>query len=243
MTHKSGNTQSDPNHQSLLKPQTAPRLPLTEEVLILRRLRAGEEGDFWVQDYGPVYIPNGWEFLPRGDAFVTRQVKKGPHWILMGQYNSRRRYTPVKGVYAPRTSIEAAKQAAIATEVKREQQRQKSQLRREKVEDDYQNRFEQACLQFLHFDPTHAQLAKEIAVGATAWACEKYSGRVGRTSLVDLSDKADLAVRAYLRHNYTDYEENVPNYRGELGVDEYLQARTKAQLDVDRFLEKHRSGK
>jgi hypothetical protein len=243
MTKNNIKHKGESNQQNGLKPQSPSCLRPTEKVLILRQLRGGEEGDFWTPDYGPVYIPDGWEFLPRGDAFVTRQVKKGPHWILICQYNSRHRFTRVKGVYAPRASIEAAKKAAIGTEVKREQQRQKSQLRREKVEEDYQNRFEQACFQFLNFDPSHADLAKKIAVGATAWACEKYSGRVGRTSLVDLADKAELAVRAYLRHNYTDYEENIPNYRGELGVDEYLQARAKAHLDVDRFMEKHRSGK
>ncbi|KAI1455439.1 hypothetical protein F4805DRAFT_476777 [Annulohypoxylon moriforme] len=38
-------------------------------------------------------------------------------------------------------------------------------------------------------------------------AMQKHSGRVGRTGTLDLAEKASLAVRAYIRHNYTDYDD------------------------------------
>ena len=36
----------------------------------------------WNPEHGSVELPAGWEFLPSGDTFVTRQVKSaGTYWI------------------------------------------------------------------------------------------------------------------------------------------------------------------
>ena len=43
-------------------------------------------------------------------------------------------------------------------------------------------------MRFLDFAPMHQELAKEIAQQAIQVACGKYSGRVGRTSLIPLAD-------------------------------------------------------
>ena len=41
-----------------------------------------ESENWWCSQYGNIEIPEGWESLPPGDAFVTRQVKlMGPHWV------------------------------------------------------------------------------------------------------------------------------------------------------------------
>lgn len=212
-----------------------------KQILVIYRSRPEEEGDFWTPQYGNVCIPDGWEFLPRGNAFVTRQVKKGPHWVLKGRYNRRGGYTPVKGIYAPSSAIEAARAAAAATEARREKIRQKSRIRREKADEKYHQEFEKACLQFLDFTPIHSDLAQEIAGGTTAWACEKHSGRVGRTDQISLMDKVTLAVRAYIRHRYTDYESSLPDFSDYFADEAYREVKADAHYDVDRFLEEHRA--
>jgi hypothetical protein len=184
--------------------------PSAVKGLPVYRPRPGEEGDLWTRDFGIIRIPEGWEFLPRGDAFVTRRVKKGPHWVLGGRYNKKGGYTPVKGVFAPAAAIEETQAAAEATKAKREQARPKAARQREQAETQYRHEFEEACVRFLNFAPDHRELAQTIASETAATACQKYSGRVGRTSHLDLDEKAALAVRAYIRHNHTDYDSNLP---------------------------------
>lgn len=232
---------SAPNQADSLSPRTRPSPDeLATQTLIVRHSRTGGEGLYWTSEYGDIQVPQGWEYLPRGDTFITRQVKKGPHWVLHGHYNSEG-YTPVLGVFAPAAAIEAARAAALATKTNREQARPRARARREKAEEAYHKEFEEACLLFLDFASVHQELAREIAHGATEVACEKYSGRVGRTALVPLADKVCLAVRAYIRHNHTNYESNLPGSRSIFDEDDYLDARRAAHADVSRFLEEHRA--
>ena len=211
-----------------------------KQILIVYHSRPGEEASFWTSEYGSVCIPDGWEFLPPGNAYITRQVKKGHHWVLKGNYNRRGGYTPVLGVYAPSSAIKAAQAAATATETRRKKARQKSQARREKADLKYHQEFEKACLRFLGFTPAYSNLAQEIANETTAWACQKHSGRVGRTNQKDLMDKVTLAVRAHIRHRYTDYESNLPSFSDYYTDEAYREARIDAHYDADRFLKKHR---
>ena len=223
--------------QSVSDPSAVKGLPVY-------RPRPGEEGDLWTKDFGIIRIPQGWEFLPRGDAFVTRRVKKGPHWVLWGQYNKKGGYAPVKGVFAPAAAIEEAQATAGATKTKREQSRPKAARQRERAETQYRRAFEEACVRFLNFAPNHRELAQAIASKTAATACQKYSGRVGRTSLLDLDEKAALAVRAYVRHNHTDYDSNLPPFDdrwSSLADDAYREARAMAHAEVDRFLKEHRT--
>lgn len=100
----------------------------------------------------------------------------------------------------------------------------------------------EACLHFLNFSPAHLDLAQQIAANTTAWACQKLSGRVGRTSRLSLEEKAALAVRAYIRHRYTDYESNLPIPDDYFADEAYWEVRAFAHEEVDQFLEVHRAG-
>lgn len=214
---------------------------LATKTLIVWRSRTGDHGMYWTREYGDIPIPPDWEFLPPGNAFVTRRVKKGPHWVLIGTYNRRGGYTPVLGIFAPAVAIQTAKAADAASAAERSQARSSAQKQRDKAEAQYRKEFEDACMRFLDFAPMHQELAKEIAQQATQVACEKHSGRVGRTSLIPLADKVSLAVRAYIRHSHTDYESSLPQSRGFLDHDVYLDARKAAHADVTRFLDEHRA--
>jgi len=210
---------------------------LAQRCLTVYRPRPGEAGELWIPSVGPVDVPAGWEFLPRGDAYVTRRVKKGPHWMLKGRFNKRGGYTPVLGVYAPAEAIAAARVLAEQTEKRRAPVRQRSRARRDLAEERYREEFEQACLRFLNFAPEHAELACSIACQAAERACEKRSGRVGRTSRLTLEQKVELAVRACIRHAHTDYEQYLV---AELPEMEYREVKDDAQADVNRFLCQHR---
>jgi len=232
----------DKQSQNSPSPNTKSSDP-AKQVLVIYRSRDDEDGDFWTPQYGSVNIPDNWEFLPRGSAFITRQVKKGPHWVLKGRYNRKGGYRPVKGVYASHSAIRKAQAEAAASEAKRRKARQKSQIYRQKADRKYHQTFEKACLEFLNFAPAYSDLAREIATGTTTWACEKHSGRVGRTNQKSLMDKAGLAVRAYIRHRYTDYESNLPVFSDYYADEAHRQAKADAHCDVDRFLEAHRAKK
>jgi hypothetical protein len=69
----------------------------------------------------------------------------------------------------------------------------------------------------------------EEAAKIAGHACEKYSGRVGRSAMAKEFDAAaiDPAVRAYIRHTHTDYDRRLNG-----GVDR-VGARTAVAAGVD----------
>jgi hypothetical protein len=211
------------------------------EVLVVYQPRGEEQGDVWHPAYGTMDLPDGWAFLPRGDAFLTRHVKKGVHWVLKGRRNRKGGYTPVLGVYAPEAAIEAAIAAASDTEQKRRRQRRSSIEQRVRAEERYRLEFEKACREFLHFTPEYQRLAEEIARGVSEWACQVGSGRVARTSKLAIPQKVELAVRAYIRHRDTRYESKLPPFFAE-DEEEYRFVKAQAHDEVDRFLASHRCG-
>lgn len=217
-----------------------PTADLVGKVLILYPSRSDEEGDYWTANHGNVEVPEGWEFLPRGDMFLTKRVKQGPHWVLKGRRNRKKGYTPVHGVFAPASAIREAEAAAEATNAKRGKAREAGRAARDREEEQYRATFEEACLKFLDFAPRYRNLAVRIARETTAHACQKHSRRVGRTRLIDLEDRAALAVRANLRHRYTRYEFEVAGAEALMDDEAYRLARANAHENVDLFLEKHR---
>ncbi|MDP6526981.1 MAG: DUF2293 domain-containing protein [Kiritimatiellia bacterium] len=218
----------------------SPTDPTTDHGLWVFHDRTDTEDGLCASGYGSVEVPEDWEYLPRGNAFLTRRAKKGPHWVLMGSYNKRRGYRPTKGVYAPCATIEEARVAERATAEKRARSQERSRLRREAKEEQYRCAFRDACLQFLNFSAEHSDLAEQIATETAEQACEVHSGRVGRTSCLHMDEKVVLAVRAHIRHSHTSYDVNLPPVDEIFVHDEYCEARANAQADVDVFLAKHR---
>ena len=211
-----------------------------DEVLRVYASRTLDNG-WWCPVYGDLKAPVGWEFLPRGDAFVTRQVKRlGPHWVVVRRGKG---YTETLGLLAPAASINTARGLASETAARREATRAASGERREKQEQAYRQQFSEAVLRILDFAPRHRALALEIAEGAAQQATEVGSGRVGRTAKLSLEEKAELAARAYIRHQYTRYEERIIKaglFEPDHGDPVYRDLRARAQEEVDEFLERHR---
>jgi hypothetical protein len=198
----------------------------------------------WNPDHGELEIPDDWEFLESGDAFVTRRVKaSGTYWVAWRPRGRNRPHRRRLGLWAPKDAISAAQAEAVATEGQRAQQRVHAARSREKQEAGYRVELEDAIRRFLAFTPDHRALADEIAEAAARRAAEVGSGRVGRTRTLSLEERASLAARAIIRHQYTSYEDDLTDaVMGDLRDEEfwYREIKTEAHRAVDDFLDRHR---
>ena len=204
----------------------------------------------WHPERGELTQPDGWGFLPAGDAFVTRRVKAaGVYWVLF-RPKGRREHRRQLGLLAPADAIASARIEADTTASRRDRERVASTRQRDKNEARYRAEFTDAVMRWLNFSSEHAAIASEIARGAADRAAVVGSGRVGRTKTVTLEDRAALAARAFIRHRYTDYEDQL--FSLELSafdhsidadiveVGDYPKIKQAAHRAVDAFLDAHR---
>jgi hypothetical protein len=216
-----------------------------DEILYVYPSRSIPDG-WWSPRYGDLTLPKGWNLLPPGDAFVTRQVKSmGPHWIAK-KYVRGKEYSITLGVLAPRTNITKAKELAEQTKEEREARRLLLRKERERKNLDYTKKFMQTVIEYLDFDPKYSKLATKIAREAAERATLVGSGRVGRTNKLTFEEKARLAARAYIRHKYTNYEEEmikaeIDAFSDRLDREIYGEIKGQAEREVDEFLSKHRA--
>ncbi len=219
------------------------RSPREQKGLPIWQARDGE--GYWNPERGNLRVPDGWVFVPAGDAFVTREVKKGPHWVLLKR---RKGYTGTLGVFCPATSLDSAEKRRDETAESRARQRAISRPSRVRAEERYRTEMERAVLAFLAFRPEHGALAQEIARETVARATPVGSGHVGRTRKFLLAQRAELAARAYIRHRYTEYETRLVEMSegSELAFERdstnplYREVKKDAQRDADEFLRRHR---
>jgi hypothetical protein len=201
---------------------------------------------WWNPDLGDLVVPDGWEFLASGDAFVTRRVKAaGVYWNAWKPKNRRGGHRRRLGLLAPTAVIDAAREAAIETADQRARSRAAGARHRERVEADYQTELRDTVVRWLDFAPEHHDLAARIADGAAAQATVVGSGRVGRTKTLSIEDRAVLAARAYIRHHHTDYHHRLDNANVGLGDDiddddDYREMKRAAHDEVEAFLDAHR---
>ncbi|WDP89169.1 MAG: DUF2293 domain-containing protein [Desulfobacter sp.] len=159
--------------------------------------------------------PEGWAFLPAGDAAVTRRVKsKGPVWVV--QIKQRRRLIS-KGVWAPADHILSsqreveARRAAPAYAKERERALSRRQARQEA----YVRDFYDQVVKFLDFHPRYEKEAKHLGEIITAHATPVGSGTVARTQRIPIEKRARAAVIAWMRHKTTAYDSmKVPRVKG-----------------------------
>jgi hypothetical protein len=150
----------------------------------------------WNPEHGPLALPTGWEFLPTGDAFVTRRVKaSGTYWIVWRPRGSNRPHRRKLGLFAPTAAINDARADPERSTARRARQRELNTRHRDKVEDAYRSEFAAAVQAWLDFTSEHSALAEEIATAAAERAVVVGSGRVGRTKLLPLEERASLAAR------------------------------------------------
>src|SRR5207245_236284 len=111
---------------------------------------------------------------------------------------------------------------------------------RDKVEDAYRSEFAAAVVAWLDFAPEHAARAEQIATSAADRAVVVGSGRVGRTRLLPLEERAALAARAAIRHSFPDYEDRLAELDPfEAEVDDFEYRSIKCRARRRRRLSRH----
>jgi hypothetical protein len=142
-------------------------------------------------------------FLPRGNVAITRRSRKysALSAVVVRFSRSRGRYER-QGLLVEPEAIARAEAESESDAEQRARARKHAAIVRDQREKDYLVEFQGAIrARFPGCPPANvAEIAHH--------ACEKYSGRVGRSAFAkELDDAAvDLAVRAHIRHRHTDYD-------------------------------------
>jgi hypothetical protein len=142
-------------------------------------------------------------FLEPGDTAMTRRSKKHSSYCgILFFWNKRRKRFERKGQYVEAEAIELARQECAADQEKRTLKNEKAAIKRVEEDKVYVAAFSKAIKE------RYPNCPKNREVAIAQHACEKYSGRVGRTADAKQFDAAmiDLAVEAHIRHAETDYD-------------------------------------
>lgn len=164
------------------------------------------DGRFTDEENNIVKIPEMWEFLPAGDAGVTRNVTKAGEYIRVKQKRGRRLIS--KGVWAPKEAIEMAiaKMTTLRSTESYEKSKQYRAHKREKDLISYQEDFKKQIIIQLSFADIYHDIAVVLADKITQFATPIGSGTVARSSTLSLDLKAQKAINGWVRHRLTPYE-------------------------------------
>ena len=169
----------------------------------------GGTGDLlFMEDPGPLCLDcadlGHLEYLPAGDATLTRRAKKASRLsaVVVRWSRSRKRYER-QGILAEAEAIERAEQQCLSDAEVRARRRERDEARRADEDVQFQAEFAAAIRE--QFPGCPADRAEAIA----RHAAMRGSGRVGRSAAgraLD-PDAVRLAVAASVRHVDTDYDE------------------------------------
>ncbi|MED5812863.1 DUF2293 domain-containing protein [Mycolicibacterium sp. 050232] len=192
----------------------------------------GETGDILsMEDAGPMCLHcvdlGHLEFLPAGDAALTRRTTKASRLsaVVVRWSRSRKRYER-QGILAEPEAIERAEQECLSDAEVRARRREREQVRRTEKDRQFESEFATAIL--AQFPLCPASRADAIARHTAA----RGSGRVGRSAAGRAfePEAVRLAVAASVRHEDTDYDELLMS-----GVDR-LSARDRVHDTVETVL-------
>jgi hypothetical protein len=144
------------------------------------------------------------EYLPRGDAAVTRRAGKySPLRAVVVRWSRTRNRYERQGTLVAREAIERAEQECLADAEARGRRQEREAERRAIEDEEYRAKFALAIRE--QYPGCPAEEASAIA----DHACRKHSGRVGRSAAAKElgADAIALAVRAHVRHVHTGYDE------------------------------------
>ncbi|HTI69708.1 MAG TPA: DUF2293 domain-containing protein [Candidatus Limnocylindria bacterium] len=196
-----------------------------EELLTGRRLRIENDQALCLDcaDLGHL------EYLPRGDTAVTRRATKySPITAVVLQWARARKRYERQGILAAPEAIRRAEEECMADADLRALQRERAAVKRVVADREYLAQVVDELKRLFPFCP-----AKEVEEIANH-ACEKYSGRVGRSAAAkDFDPQAlKLAVIAHIRHVHTRYDKLLSDTGDRRG------ARALIQKDIEKVLSK-----
>jgi hypothetical protein len=142
-------------------------------------------------------------FLPSGNTALTRRAKKHStlYAVVVRFSRTRGRYER-QGLLVEEAALEQAERECLDDAAARERGRARAAERRAEVDERYVAEFAQRLGDLFPGCPVPERQA------IAAHACEKYSGRVGRSAAAREFDRdaIELAVRAHIRHCHTNYD-------------------------------------
>ncbi|HEX7707078.1 MAG TPA: DUF2293 domain-containing protein [Thermoanaerobaculia bacterium] len=172
-------------------------------------------------------------FLGAGDACVTRRARKySPIAVIVLKWSRARKRYERQGLLVTEDAIDRAEEECLGDAELRERRQMAAALRRERLDEDYVRRFAAAVR--LRYPAAPRDAETRIA----EHACQKHSGRVGRTAAAKEFDETaiDLAVRAHIRHTHTPYDALL--MRGS----DRESARASVRREIEGLLELWRTG-
>jgi hypothetical protein len=147
-------------------------------------------------------------YLQKGDAALTRRSRKYSNLsaVVVRFNRSRHRYER-QGLLVESEALIRAENECEGDEADRKISRERPVVVRERADQAYIAQFSKQIR--LQYPGCPSQEAEAIA----DHACQKYSGRVGRTSAAKSFDAEaiDLAVKAHIRHKHTNYDQLLSN--------------------------------
>jgi hypothetical protein len=166
-------------------------------------------------------------FLQSGDAALTRRAKKHSTLsaVVLKWSRARKRYER-QGLLVEEQALEKAEEECLADSEIRERRKEREAVRREEFDRQYVEEFAQRVRELFPACPA----GRETAIARHA--CQKYSGRVGRSASAKSLDEnaVRLAVIAHIRHRETDYDRLLAR-----GYDRQ-EARATIERDVSQVL-------
>ncbi|QDS68552.1 hypothetical protein FKW77_010919 [Venturia effusa] len=139
-------------------------------------------------------MPKGYVFVRKGNVYLTAKCRKKTHGAgkpLFVVQDERKRALGIRvpraiftSVFASHQNTKAARQAAVAAKEGRLSHKAKE------------------CI-----EATFPQIPRELISDILNHTLKKGSGRVGRTATIPLEETIDLAVRAFIRHRLTEYDD------------------------------------
>jgi len=145
----------------------------------------------------------GLQLLPPGDAAMTRRSKKySSRTVVVQEWNNKRKRYERLGQFVEPQAIIQAKTECESDESDREAKNAKAAVKRRIEDREYRARF---AVEIRNLFPSMPD-GRETAIAEHA--CEKYSGRVGRTAAAKEFDEEMItrAVVAHIRHTETNYD-------------------------------------
>jgi hypothetical protein len=143
-------------------------------------------------------------FLPRGDVALTRRASKYStlRAVVVRFSRSRKRYER-QGILIEEAALARAERECLSDAEARELARERAAARRQELDAEYVETFARRVGDLFPGCPDEEQRA------IAEHACQKYSGRVGRSAAAKEFETGaiELAVRAHVRHTHTRYDE------------------------------------
>ncbi len=166
-------------------------------------------------------------FLPAGNTALTRRARKySTLCAVVLKWSRARKHYERQGLLVEEAALDQAEQECAGDEAERSALREKAAERREALDREFIKAFGQTIRE--QFPGCPPEREYEIA----RHACQKYSGRIGRSSAArELDPQAvRLAVIAHIRHQETEYDALLMR-----GLDR-MEARARIQDDLNQVV-------